>query len=70
MVQAKNDDAARKALQDMFKDRDDVLSQNEQIQEGGGGDDSGSGSGGGGKRFKIHHLADETSQLVKLPRLV
>lgn len=48
-MQAKNDDAARKALQDMFKGRDDILSQNEQIEEGdGGNDDSGKGSGGGG----------------------
>lgn len=48
-MQAKNDDAARKALQDMFKGRDDILSQNEQTEEAGGGnDDSGKGSGGGG----------------------
>lgn len=65
-MQAKNDDAARKALQDMFKGRDDVLSQNEQTEEGGGNDGSGKGSGGKGQH-RIHITAAAVGDLQHQP---
>lgn len=44
-------DAARKALQDMFKGTKDILAANEGPPDGGnkGGDKGGSGGGGGGR---------------------
>jgi hypothetical protein len=54
-MQARGDDAAKKALQAMFKDTPDVLAKNEQRQKeaeerAARGDNGGSGAGGSGGR--------------------